>query len=79
MVWILIAGVVLLAALAPMFTGDMEHINLDAQARAAMSGKVFATLSDGVTHYEWRGPENGPKVVLVHGFSSPMFIWDHNL
>jgi pimeloyl-ACP methyl ester carboxylesterase len=29
-----------------------------------------------VVHYELGGPEDGPFVVLVHGFSVPYFIWD---
>jgi pimeloyl-ACP methyl ester carboxylesterase len=36
----------------------------------------FVTLTDGVTHYELGGPENGNPVVLVHGFSTPYFIFD---
>jgi pimeloyl-ACP methyl ester carboxylesterase len=36
----------------------------------------FITLTDGVTHYELGGPENGQPVVLVHGFSTPYFIFD---
>lgn len=36
----------------------------------------FVTLSDGMTHYELSGNENGKLVVLVHGFSVPYFIYD---
>ncbi|CAG1004544.1 2-hydroxy-6-oxo-6-phenylhexa-2,4-dienoate hydrolase [Anaerolineales bacterium] len=36
----------------------------------------FIALTDGVTHYELGGPENGSPVVLVHGFSGPYFIFD---
>jgi pimeloyl-ACP methyl ester carboxylesterase len=36
----------------------------------------FIALTDGVTHYELGGPENGCPVVLVHGFSGPYFIFD---
>ena len=36
----------------------------------------FISLTDGVTHYELGGPENGQPVVLVHGFSTPYFIFD---
>jgi pimeloyl-ACP methyl ester carboxylesterase len=36
----------------------------------------FIALTDGVTHYELCGPENGSPVVLVHGFSTPYFIFD---
>jgi pimeloyl-ACP methyl ester carboxylesterase len=47
---------------------------LDDGARAGASG-AFVTLSEGVTHYETAGPDAGPAVVLVHGFSVPAFIW----
>ncbi|MBL0940277.1 MAG: alpha/beta fold hydrolase [Gemmatimonadaceae bacterium] len=43
--------------------------------RESAPGK-FATLPDGKTHYEVGGPEGGQRVVLVHGFSVPMYIWD---
>lgn len=36
----------------------------------------FVELSDGVTHYRVRGPVGGPTVVLVHGLTSPDFIWE---
>lgn len=36
----------------------------------------FIQLSDGVTHYDLGGPDTARTVVLVHGFSVPMYIWD---
>ncbi len=36
----------------------------------------YVTLSEGVTHYELAGPGEGPPVVLIHGFSVPLFVWD---
>lgn len=35
-------------------------------------------LSFGPLHYRWQGPENGPVVVMVHGFSTPLFIFEQN-
>ncbi|WP_300032792.1 alpha/beta hydrolase [uncultured Roseobacter sp.] len=35
----------------------------------------FARLSDGVTHYQWTGPENGPVAVCIHGLTTPSFVW----
>lgn len=52
-----------------------ERLDLDATARQAAPGQ-FVTLGDGVTHYEVAGPETGQRVVLVHGFSVPSYIWD---
>ncbi len=48
---------------------------LDDQARAEAPGE-FIRLTEGYTHYQVDGPENGQPVVLIHGFSTPMFIWD---
>lgn len=63
-------------AVFPFVRGDMERHALDDAARAGLEGKTFVRLSDGVTHYRWDGPEDGPPAVLVHGFTSPLFIWD---
>lgn len=48
---------------------------LDESARREADGS-FVALSDGVTHYETGGGENGIPVALVHGFSVPYFIYD---
>jgi len=48
---------------------------LNDETRATAPGS-FVLLSDGYTHYELSGSENGQSVVLVHGFSVPYFIWD---
>lgn len=52
-----------------------ETTTLDAKAREGASGQ-FASLSQGVTHYEVAGPDTGRVVLLVHGFSVPYYIWD---
>jgi pimeloyl-ACP methyl ester carboxylesterase len=52
-----------------------EIKELDELARQKADGS-FITLTDGVTHYALGGPENGKPVVLVHGFSTPYFIFD---
>ncbi|HUQ81371.1 MAG TPA: alpha/beta fold hydrolase [Gemmatimonadaceae bacterium] len=52
-----------------------ERADLDAAARRGVPGK-FVTLGDGVTHYDVAGPDTGQRVMLVHGFSVPSYIWD---
>ena len=52
-----------------------ETKDLDETARRQADGS-FISLTDGITHYELDGPENGRLVVLVHGFSTPYFIFD---
>jgi pimeloyl-ACP methyl ester carboxylesterase len=52
-----------------------ERRDLDAAARQGVAGR-FVTLGDGVTHYDVAGPDSGQRVILVHGFSVPAYIWD---
>jgi pimeloyl-ACP methyl ester carboxylesterase len=52
-----------------------ERQTLDEAARKGAPGR-FIRLSDGVTHYDLAGPDSGPTIVLVHGFSVPYYIWD---
>jgi pimeloyl-ACP methyl ester carboxylesterase len=48
---------------------------LDSAARSHAPGR-FVVLGDGMTHYDVGGPDSGQRVVLVHGFSTPYYIWD---
>ncbi len=77
--WIFTGLFILLgiAAVYPFVAGDMETLELNDAARASMPNESFVKLSDGHTHYEWAGPENGQPVVLVCGALTPMFIWDY--
>ena len=54
---------------------NTEFRPLDDDARALAPGQ-FIELADGLTHYDVAGPETGPVVILVHGFSVPYYIWD---
>ncbi len=54
-----------------------EPLILDEITRAALPGE-FVRLSGGVTHYQMAGPEDGQPVILIHGFSTPLYIWDRN-
>lgn len=56
---------------------DMEQKDIDL-LRSNLPGKS-AKLSDGYTWYQWSGPVDGPPVVMVHGFSTPSFIWMKNV
>lgn len=73
---ILVAILVLLLAFAGVFAvRNPEKATLDDAARREAPGR-FVTLGDGVTHYDLAGPDSGRRVVLVHGFSVPYYIWD---
>lgn len=69
---ITLAVVAILAAVA---LRDPERRALDEEARRAAPGR-FVRLGDGITHYDVAGPDSGGRVVLVHGFSVPSYIWD---
>lgn len=55
---------------------NVEHQEITDAVRRATPGN-FVRLSDGFTHYEFAGPENGTVVVLIHGFSVPYYLWDN--
>jgi pimeloyl-ACP methyl ester carboxylesterase len=57
------------------FVASDEDRRLDAATRRTMRGS-YVELSDGVTHYELAGPEDGALVVLVGGITIPLFYWD---
>lgn len=50
---------------------------LDAIERQRAPGK-FADLPGAKIHYKLSGPEGAPVIVMVHGFSTPGFIFDQN-
>ena len=52
-----------------------ETRELDAAARE-MAGGSYIALTDGITHYQTGGNEGGVPVVMIHGFSTPSFIFD---
>ena len=54
---------------------EYESIELNDTTRESLPGE-FIQLSEGFVHYELDGPVEGDVVVLVHGFSTPLFVWD---
>ena len=67
---------IVVALLAMLYiVSDRESIELNETTRAELGG-TYITLTDGVTHYELIGPEQGEVVVLVHGGSVPLWNWD---
>jgi pimeloyl-ACP methyl ester carboxylesterase len=65
----------ILLLLIPYWAFNEESKTLDDNIRRGLPGQ-FIKLSDGYVHYELSGPEDGPVVVLIHGISTPYFIWD---
>lgn len=72
MMWVLIllAGIVAI----PLMT-EATRKRMTDTTRAQAPGQ-FAKLPQGVTHYQWAGPENGPVCVCIHGLTTPSFVWN---
>jgi pimeloyl-ACP methyl ester carboxylesterase len=77
--WAIAAVILVAAALFIIYAAsDIEKNELNDTTRARIGGS-FAVLSQGVTHFELKGPETGQPVVLVHGSTIPMYIWDQQM
>ena len=72
-----IAALILIMAVT-YFYFQFSLKTLTPEVRAKLPGE-FIQLEDGVVSYYWKGPENGDIVVLVHGLSTPKFVWDGNV
>lgn len=76
----ILAAALLLIMLVSFWAAGRARPALDEVTRAALSAQglaySFLEVTDGVIHYRLEGPEDGPLVVLVHGFSTPSFVWD---
>ncbi|MEM8728633.1 MAG: alpha/beta hydrolase [Pseudomonadota bacterium] len=71
MIWLLV--LLAIVAAAP-FVIEVLRPKVTDETRAQGEGQS-ATLSQGVTHYEWIGPLRGPVAVCVHGLTTPSFVW----
>jgi len=60
------------------FVLNPEKNELNEISRKNLDG-MYISLSDGVTHYRFDGPENGQVVVLVHGGTAPSWVWDEQI
>ncbi len=71
----LVVVVIVVALVGFYVVRNPGRVTLDASARRGAPGS-FVALSNGVTHYQIDGPDTGRVVVLAHGFSVPLYIWD---
>ena len=71
MIWVYL---VLAAIVATPLIIEATRKPMTDKARAQAPGQ-FAQLSQGITHYQWSGPENGPVAVCIHGLTTPSFVW----
>ena len=73
MIWPILILLVLAAGLP--FLAERRKPDVDDALRADAPGK-FANLSDGKTHYQWTGPEDGPVLVCIHGLTTPSPVFN---
>lgn len=45
------------------------------KARQNRAPGRMADLSQGATHYNWSGPEDGPVAICIHGLSTPSYVF----
>ncbi len=68
---------ILIIAILPFITGNLEKEELNAETRAKLEGS-FIKLTDGYTHYQIDGSEDAKTIVLIHGNAAPYISWDNN-
>ena len=73
MTWWAVIAILAAVAIWP-FAVEALRPRMNRTRREAAPGQ-FTTLSQGVTHYQWHGPEDGPVAVCVHGLTTPSFVW----
>lgn len=74
----MLIGLVAIAVAYFIAAANQETQPLDASTRQQAPGK-FITLTGGITHYEWLGPQNGKPVVFIHGGGvTGMEVWKNN-
>lgn len=71
MMWALI---ILIGLFAIPFTVELMRDGRLERSRKAAPGQ-FVLLSQGVTHYQWIGPERGPVALCIHGLTTPSYVW----
>lgn len=72
-----IFAILLLTALSLPVTRNAEQGPLTEIDRSEAPGQ-FVRLSGGDVLFELQGPEDGPVVVFIHGFSVPSYTWERN-
>ncbi|UYV37862.1 alpha/beta hydrolase [Rhodobacteraceae bacterium D3-12] len=78
MIWALLLIGVMVLGLAEPFLRELRKPSVRAFEDEAPG--AFAELSAGRVHYRWSGQAvasvDGPVMVLVHGLTTPSFMWD---
>jgi len=73
MTWFLLLAVLLVLALLPGYL-EARRQPVDGTLRDQAPGR-FVDLSRGRTHYQWSGPDRTHVIVLIHGLSTPSWVF----
>lgn len=71
MIWFLLIAALIIAI--PLVI-ERNRAEMEDADRGSALGQ-FAEMPDGVTHYAWTGPAQGPVVVCIHGLTTPSIVW----
>ncbi|MCY4206484.1 MAG: alpha/beta hydrolase [Roseovarius sp.] len=72
--WLIVPAIAVPLLVAAPFIAEFLRPRMNGSRRVSAPG-AFARLSGTLTHYQWRGPEDGDIVVCVHGLTTPSFVW----
>lgn len=73
MTWVILVLLVVVAGFPFVWESRRKPIG-EAERRGAPGG--FASLSQGITYYQWLGPVRGPIAVAIHDMTMPSAVWD---
>lgn len=73
-----VVALLLLAAVVLFYVATRHEVPLTDLQRKSLPGKYVATPA-GTLRYDWHGTADGPVVVMVHGFSTPSFVFNKNV
>lgn len=72
-------GLILLWMLANLVVApwvlERARTEMNSAARRKAPGG-FAELPSGLTHYQWHGRGRGPVIVMIHGLTTPSWVFD---
>lgn len=70
-----IVAIILLVVIGLYMLRNPEKHELNDRMRQQIGG-TYIHLTNGVTHYKIEGTDTGRRVVLVHGGTIPLWMWD---
>ena len=74
-----ISGLLVAAGLLAFYASALTApAPLTAEVGTKVEG-AFVALPDGMVHYRWDGPADGPVVVLLHGLALSSFVWEQTV